>query len=178
MSCFRLVTIVLLGVAIAGQAADPPAIQTLTHKVTGLSCPERIEDLREAVKDHAEVQLISIDYARAEATFTYTPKVFSAERLRQLIASKGFGFKAPSTTPAEQLTLIEIPIYGLDCKGCSLGAYNAVIKIDGVEQANASFKESRVTVLIDPAKTNRAALEEALKKARVTLSPPEETKAP
>jgi copper chaperone CopZ len=178
MNLPRLLATLLFALVITGQADDGSVVQTLTHKVTGLCCPERVEDLRDAVKDQAEVKLVSIDYAHAEATFAYAPKVFSTERLRQLLGIKGFGFKAPSTTPADQLTRIEIPIFGLDCKGCSLGAYNAVIKVDGVEQANASFKEGHVTALIDPAKTNRSALEEALKKARVALAPPEEAKAP
>ena len=45
-----------------------------------------------------------------------------------------------------------------------LAAYEAVANIDGVEQATASFKDGRVTALIDPTKTDRAKLEDALKK--------------
>jgi copper chaperone CopZ len=60
-------------------------------------------------------------------------------------------------------------VLGLDCKGCCLGAYESIAKIEGVEQATASFKLGLVTALIDPAKTNRAALETALKQRNVTL---------
>jgi len=64
---------------------------------------------------------------------------------------------------------VNISIAGLDCTGCSYGAYLAVYKIDGVENATASFKEGAVTAWIDPNKTNRAALEEALTKRGVTV---------
>ena len=48
----------------------------------------------------------------------------------------------------------------------------AIYKIDGVEQATASFKAGLVTALINPEKTNRAALEEALKMKQVELKAP------
>ena len=79
------------------------------------------------------------------------------------------GIQPLCPTPREQLTRIEIPVVGLDCKACCLAAYEAIFKIDGVAQATASFKEGRITALIDPAKTDRAALEAALKKKNVKL---------
>jgi len=62
-----------------------------------------------------------------------------------------------------------IPAGGLDCKGCCLAAYEAGAGIDGVMQATASFKEGLVTALIDPTKTNRAKLEDALRAKGVQL---------
>ena len=53
---------------------------------------------------------------------------------------------------------VVIPAAGLDCKACCLAAYETISGIDGVEQATASFKEGRITALIDPLKTDRAKL--------------------
>jgi copper chaperone CopZ len=83
-----------------------------------------------------------------------------------------FGVRAVCTTPREKLKRIEIPVAGLDCKGCELAAYEAIFKIEGVEQATCSFKAGMMTALIDPEKTNKGALEEALKKRNVTLKTP------
>jgi len=66
--------------------------------------------------------------------------------------------------------IIEIPNKGLDCKAGSLAVYEILARIEGVEQATASFHDAVATVWIDPAKTNRPALEEALKKRHVTLT--------
>ena len=41
--------------------------------------------------------------------------------------------------------------------------------MDGVEQATASFKDGKVTALIDPARTSRDALVDALKKRQVNV---------
>ncbi len=71
--------------------------------------------------------------------------------------------------PREELEAIEIPVAGLDCKGCAFGAYKAVIEIEGVEQATASFKLGLIRAWIDPARTNRPALEDALRRRQVEV---------
>src|SRR5262249_16352927 len=80
-----------------------------------------------------------------------------------------FGVKPLRSVPKEKLVLIEIGVAGHDCKGCCLGAYESIYKLEGVEKATASFKEGRVTALIDPEKANRVRLEEALMKKGVRL---------
>ena len=118
----------------------------------------------------------------SEVTLQYDPaKLFTGakpeqhfERLDNLlrsVSSSTFGIAPLCTAPKDKLTRIEIPVVGLDCKACCLAAYEAIYKIDGVEQATASFKDGQVTALIDPQKTNRAALELALKSKNVELAP-------
>ena len=175
---FVLVVVILP----AAFAADtkPARPQEIKHRITGLCCREREDDLRVAVKAMPDVTLIGIDFENAEATFLYDPaRLFPQDRperyaevfdnLLKSASSHTFGVKPPSTVPKDKLTLIEIPVVGLDCKGCCLGTYNAIVRIEGVERATASFKEGCVTALIDPSKTNRSALEDALKRAGVTL---------
>lgn len=76
------------------------------------------------------------------------------------------------TTPRGKLTEVVIPVAGLDCKACCLAAYEAVAGIDGVVRATARFKDGRVTVTIDPAKTDRAKLEDALTKKGARVGRP------
>jgi len=169
---------VLLALLALAAAPEP---QTFKYRVTGLFNRDRENDLREAVKKMTDVAIVSIDFDVAEVTFSYDPaKLFQKgtkekdwlERfdgqLRQA-SSHTFGAKPLSETPKDKLTRVEIGVMGPDCKGWCLAAYEYVAKIDGVEQATASFKDGLVTALIDPAKTNRAALEDALKKRQVQL---------
>ncbi len=169
-----------LGVAFA-VAADPE-IQpdSVQHRITGLFSTDRENDLRTAVKKLPGITLLSIDFARGEATFAYDrAKVFGNGKPEQIIerfdnllrsaSSNTFGVKPLCATPKEKLTLVEIAVAGLDCKACALGAYEVISGIDGVAHATVSFKEGRLTALIDPDKTNRAALEDALKKHEVDV---------
>jgi hypothetical protein len=173
----------LLSVVLASTvfAADerPARPQEFRHRVTGLFQPDRVEDLGRIVAQLPEVKLVGVDFRSAEAIFRYDAARLGGgkpenalEHLDNLVrnASRStFGIKPLSSTPREKLTPVEIDVYGLDCKACALVAYEAVAKINGVEQATASFKEGRVTAWIDGTKTRRESLVEALKKAHVEI---------
>ncbi len=172
--------LILLLCALCASVIHQAAAEDFRHRVTGLFAPDRVDDFRQLVAQLPDMKLVSVDFATAEAVFSYDPAKLAPkarpgqviERLDTLVrqASRStFGVKPLSTTPRDQLTQIEIGVLGLDCKGCALAAYEAIAKLDGVEQATASFKEGRVTALIDPKKTDRAALEAALKAKRVEL---------
>lgn len=163
--------------------------QNSTHCIIGLFDPERKDDLRECVKTMPDVQLVKLDYDTAEATFRYdVAKVIAgynpkkpptdeaiARHLDELLrtASNGtFTLKPGATIPKDKLEAIAIKVGILDCRGCRYGAYLAIAKIEGVERANINAETHTLTAWIDAAKTNRAALEDALKKARVELPAP------
>jgi hypothetical protein len=187
-SKFKSMSLFLALCAAASVAADDKGAQPqpTRFRVIGMFSLERQDDLREAMKQLPGVKLASIDFPNAEVVITYDlaqlfpqarPKqVFTAgqivERLDGLLrpaSNHTFSLKLPSNTPKDKLTRIEIGVVGHDCKGCCLGAYEAVAKDDGVLQATVSFTEDRVIALIDPAKTTKAALEAALKKVQVQL---------
>ncbi|AWM40193.1 hypothetical protein C1280_26440 [Gemmata obscuriglobus] len=162
-----------------GQPAPKP--ERATFRVLGLFSPDRETDLREAFKAVADVTLVGVNFADAEVTVEFVPaKAFPgakpeqvAERLDQKLreASRNtFGAKPRRTVPRDKLKEVVIPAPVLDCKACCLAAYEAVAKIDGVEQATATFKDGgKVTALIDPTRTDRAKLEDALRGAGVPV---------
>ena len=152
----------------------------MTHRVTGLFAPEREADLRDVLQKLPDVKLVRVNLEHGEATFSYDPAVaFKDTKPEKIIerfdeklrsaSSSTFGVRPLSATPKEQLTSLEIPVAGLDCKACALTAYESVYKIPGVMQAIVSFKEGRVTALIDKTRTERAALIDALKKQNVAV---------
>jgi cation transport ATPase len=165
--------------SLASRAAD----QTVTHRITGVFSPEREADLRKALEKLPEITFVRFDFEHAEATFTYDPgKAFPGtkpaetvkrfdEQLRNA-SNHTLGVQPISSTSKDKLMRVEIPVAGLDCKACCLAAYEIIYKMEGVEQATASFKEGRISALIDPQKTERPALEQALKTRGVTLKNP------
>ncbi len=169
----------MLGLLLASDAR-PAEPTKLTVRITGMFSPDREKDLREVFAEWPEVKIASVEFDRAEVALTFdADKLFSKakpadviarldERVRNL-SNHTFGVKAVSSVPKDKLKRIEIPVAGLDCKACCLAAYEIVAKIDGVEQATASFKEGRITALIDADKTDKAKLEAALKRRGVTV---------
>jgi copper chaperone CopZ len=184
MRVFPMVLVLLcLSAPAWAEEKKTDAAKRIKHQITGLFAPEREQDLREVFATIPQVKLISIDFKNAEATLEYDPaKAFPnakpeevLQRLDNLVKSASyhtFGVKPLRTTPLEKLKLIEIPVAGLDCKACCLATYEAVARLDGVERATASFREGRVTALIDPQKTDREKLEAALKRLGVAFNAP------
>jgi hypothetical protein len=169
--------------------------QTSQYRIIGLFSPDRQKDLRDVMEDLPEMKLVSLDYDNALVTLRYDVKeifpefnpkkppldIQIEERLDKLLlkASDGtFGLKPLSSVPKEKQTKLDIDIGILDCKGCRYGAYLAVIKLPGVEQAVVRTDPSIVTAWIDPAKADRASLEAGLTKARVELKTKAPTTAP
>ncbi|MFM8273500.1 MAG: cation transporter [Gemmata sp.] len=166
--------------AAAQPAKVEPKPERVTYRLIGLFSPDREKDLRAAFEELPEFKLAAVSFDEAEVTVEFTPaKLFpnqKPERVTELVNEKlrgvtrgTFGVKPRRTVPRDKLEQVVFPVAGLDCKACCLAAYEAVAAIDGVEQATASFKEGRVTALIDPAKTSKEKLEEALKKKGVDL---------
>jgi hypothetical protein len=161
--------------------------QTTTVRIIGFSDESRVNDLREAIKTLPELQLVSIDETKATATLRYDPLVLIAkpkpkpeelapekiiERIDALIGkatTRTFTATALTGIPEEKLSKVEITVGVLDCKGCRYGAYIAIAKIDGLERATIKAGSKTLIAWIDSTKTNKAALEDALKKARVEL---------
>lgn len=161
-------------------AAPPAGPIEVKHQITGLFSKDREADLRATFDKIPELALVSVSFEQAEVVLRYDhQKLFKGvkpeeviKRLDNTVRSNShstFGIKPLREKPLDQLTLVEIDVVGLDCKGCCWAAYQAISRMDGVERATASFKEGKVTAHIDPAKTNREALEAALKQRQVTL---------
>lgn len=160
-----------------------PVAQLVRHQVTGLFSADRVADLEALMKQFPEIRLKQVDFAAAEAEFEYDPaKAFPGvkpekivERFDQILrqaSNSTFGVKPLRSLPLDKLKRVEIAVGGLDCKACSLGAYDAIYRLPGVETATASFKEGRVTALFDPEKIDRTELEMALKQRGVELKMP------
>lgn len=140
-------------------------------RLLGLFQPDRVADLQIVIDQMEGVDLVKVDFELAEATFEIEDDELAKQFEQRLRGESQGTFEALplSEIPPEKLEEVKIEIVGLDCKGCSYGAYVAIYKIEGVERATANFGDGTVVAWIDPEKTNRAALEDALTQRRVTL---------
>jgi copper chaperone CopZ len=177
-----LALLATVGAITAQETKEEPKPEKLTLSVRGLFAPDREEDLKEVFEELPEIKLLSVDYEKAQMTIEFTAKkAFPGAKPAQVVEQMDqklrnashhtFSVRPRSTTPREKLKWVVIPAKGLDCKGCCLAAYEAIATIEGVERATASFREGKITALIDPGKVDQAKLEEALRKKGVSLDP-------
>jgi copper chaperone CopZ len=163
--------------------ADEPAKDaphSVKYRITGLFSPDREADLRQVFTKLPDIKLVEVDFNNAEATLEYTPaKAFPnvkpadlIDRLDNAVKSAShqtFGVKPLSTVPHDKLETIEIRVRGLDCKACSLAAYEAINKLNGVEIATVNFREGRIVARVGPNKVTQAQIVEALKRMGVEV---------
>jgi copper chaperone CopZ len=167
-------------------------LPTIRVRIVGFCSPDRQQDLREAVMQIAGVELAAIDYEAAEAAFRYDEALLMGspppkqgrpseqiltrldERLRG-VSQGTFSARPLSSVPRDKQTQVEFQVGVLHCKGCRYGVYQVLAKIYGVERASVDSQTGQVLAWIDPAKTDRAALADALVKARVPLKSPPAT---
>ena len=159
----------LLLLACAVLTAADEAWPTVVMRVAGLCYPERAADLTAEIAERSDVRVVGVDYERGEAIFAYDAKRTKADDLKHLGGRSGFQLRPRSDIPVDQLARVDIPVAGLDCKGCALGTANVVERVDGVYRATVDYRAGLVSLRIDPAKTSRAALIDALKKGNVTV---------
>lgn len=165
---------------------EKPTEVRMQFRVTGLFQPDRKDDLIQQAQELDEVKLVSVDYETTIVTFAYDPKDPKSKRftnakpeqvlkhldnrLRQ-VSQSTFTLLPLSTLPKPKWQEVKIAVVGLDCKGCAFAAYTMVQRVEGVERAVVSFKDGFVLAWIDPEKTNREALETALRKGNVRVAP-------
>lgn len=165
-------------------AADaPPMPKPFTFRIFGMFAPEREAELKETAEKLMNVKLVSVDYAKAEATFEFDPaKAFPGAKPEQVEERLGnqlrdashstFQFKKKLEMPRESLQKIEIAVVGLDCKACSFAAYQAVMRLEGVEQCEVVFRQEKLTALVDGSKIDKAKIETRLKEMGLKIREP------
>jgi copper chaperone CopZ len=182
---------VLLAVAVVASAQQPkaePKVERITYRVVGLFSKDREKALRAGFDDLApDFKLISVNVDEAEIIVEFSPAKLwpgqNPERVAELVNDKvrqatshTLGVKPRREIPRDKLQTVTIAARGCNCPGCNLAAYEIVAGVEGVYQATSSFKDSRITALIDPTKTDQTKLEEALRKRGVDVGTPPEKK--
>ncbi len=173
-----LLASVLLALVPSGASAGETQVR---YRVIGLFQPDRVDALRKTMDDWSEARLVSVDYDSAAVTLAYDPvsppfKNATPEQVLERLDSSlrqhsngVFSLLPLSTLPRASWRKVEIRLEPLDCLGCSFGVYLAVSNLEGVQRATSNMKDGLLTVWIDPSKTDRETLEEALRKREVTL---------
>jgi hypothetical protein len=183
----HIIPAVLLAVSAVASAQPTkaePKVERITYRAIGLFSPEREKALRAGFDDLSpDFKLVSVNFNEAEITVEFSPAKLwpgqKPERVAELVNDKvrqatshTLGVKPRRDVPRDKLKTVTIQARGCNCAACNLAAYEIVAGVEGVYQATASFKDERISALIDPTKTDQVKLEDALRKRGVDVGPP------
>ena len=177
--CAALLSVVGLSL----QAADEKAIEPVDAKfrVLGFFDEEQVDFFKSTIAELEGIELVDVNYEKAEATLRLSDERFiqKGDLAKQVAgvntvlrpaARSVFIVMEPDLIPLTERSKITLPIAGLDCRGCSYGAYLCVNELEGVSRATADFGEGHVIVHYDPDKITPLDMEAALAKKSVTMN--------
>ena len=157
---------------------------TYRWRLTSLFQPDRVEEVRQSIESmNPEIKVLDIDYETSIATFRFdAQKLYpGANTEKNLVYQFGQTLRTHTRgvvealelpdTPLDKVQEVTIPIAGLDCRGCSYGAYLSVYKLPGVDYATANFRKGELYARIDSrTDTNEQTLREALLNKKIHLN--------
>lgn len=136
----------------AVQAADNPAIKTVTIPVEGMSCVACAARVKKTLKNMPGVQAVQLSLEHRNAQVTYVEGQQSPERLAAAINQ--LGYKAGTPTAAGN-KVVRIPIEGMMCESmCTPTIKKALSALDGVSKVEVTLKPGEARVEYVPAKVS------------------------
>ena len=158
---------------------------TVTVRIIGLSDASRANDFKEVIKKVPSVKLVRFDSDKASASLDFQPAtqdqksvpsgtVLPPDKVISLIdglvgdaSSHTFSVTAPTGVAEKNLSKLTYKVSINDCKGCRYAAYLAVAKLEGVDRASLDSSNNILVAWIDPTKTSKKAVGDALTDARI-----------
>jgi len=143
--------------------------------ITGMTCASCVRRVEKSLTKVAGVQEASVNLATEKAKVVYDPSMVTLDQLAGAVTKAGYGVsELPSEQPAATTTVIgTVPtdgelmfgVEGMTCASCVRRVEKALAKVDGVQEASVNLATEQARVLFDPARVERAQLEQAISRA-------------
>ncbi|MBL8236399.1 MAG: cadmium-translocating P-type ATPase [Bryobacterales bacterium] len=145
--------------AIKAAGYDVPAPPSaLTIHVQGMTCAACVGHVEKALKQVDGVSTAAVNLLANEARVTFNPAKTNENALKQAIKAAGYDVPAPPSA-------LTIHVQGMTCAACVGHVEKALRQVDGVSTAAVNLLANEARVTFNPAKTNEAALKQAIEQA-------------
>ena len=131
-----------------------------TLKIGGMSCAACAKAVEKTVSRIPGVESANVNFATEKLNIRYKDSVITMEAMKQAIKKAGF-------TAQDDIELREviIPIVGMSCAACAMGAQKKIGKLDGISDVMVNFATERAKVVYDPCKIRISHIREAIRQA-------------
>jgi len=130
----------------------------LTLPIEGMTCASCARTIESKLSHADGVHKANVSFPAESAEIDYAPARISQKELESVIEEAGYKVKRKKTT-------IDLKIAGMSCASCANTIEKALRKTPGVIKADVSFTSEEASVTVDPDKTDRDALVDAVKEA-------------
>lgn len=138
----------------------------VAFKVSGMDCPTCAGKVEAAVARFPGVTDVRVNFANQVLSFR-APGVETAA-LEAAVRKLGYGVEPISRPPTREL---RFHVAGMDCPSCADKVSTAVGRLSGSSDVTVNFSTQVLTLTIDPARLDAAAVESSVKKLGYGIEP-------
>ena len=128
-------------------------LETSTVSIIGMDCADCARTLQRALESTDGVTSAAVRFESGTAVISRDPEIVSDDKLARVVEQAGYRIAAANTSVCH----LTYDIKGMDCADCAKSAQAAVLKVQGVRQAEVRFETGVMVIEADPAniKTDR-----------------------
>ena len=159
----------LFAVAILFLVSLAPAVSAgegeTVIKVKGMMCSACEAKVKQALKSVKGVKSVEANFRTGEARVILASDKVDEEALQEAVKKAGFRVISIQPESREDKIVRTLKIKGMMCSSCENKVKEALLKVDGVESAQADYKTGEVRVSLSSGAVNVKKLESAVKAA-------------
>ncbi len=152
-------------------ADEPESAQSVTVRVTGMSCQSCANTIEKALHSVDGVSAAEVSFADHSARVTYDPARVGRVGIIDAIREAGYDVAEPGRE-------VRLKITDMSCQSCAQTIARALHRLDGVLRADVSFANDLAVVRYDPDEVALEDLREAVDSVGYTVSGTEEEAGP
>lgn len=144
----------------APTAEPTPKLTTVDLPIAGMDCASCAAHVEGAIKNLPGVADVRVLVSAERASVAFDPDRVTIDQLTAAVVRAGY--RVP---PEVTEQIVEIPIQGMDCAGCTRSVQQALTKLPGVQSAEVLLSVEKAVIRLDPAQVDHAAIRSAVESA-------------
>ncbi|MXP63345.1 cadmium-translocating P-type ATPase [Roseomonas sp. M0104] len=141
----------------------------VTWRVDGMDCASCVAKVEKAVSRLPGVREVSVNLMAERLRATLAPGVTTPEVLEQQVAA--LSFKATRLEAAQAPPPLAWHVEGMDCASCVAKVETAMKRLPGVSDVSVNLMAERLTLRLEPGRTDTAAIQRSLAALGYTAQP-------
>lgn len=118
-----------------------PVTVTAQLRIGGMTCASCVNSIERGLSTEQGIIAVQVSLLAESATITYTPSITNTDQMIEHIEDMGFdaSLTANDIASSNQLSKLQLQIFGMTCASCVNAIEREICKLDGVESVSVNL---------------------------------------
>lgn len=118
-----------------------PVTVTAQLRIGGMTCASCVNSIERGLSTEQGIIAVQVSLLAESATITYTPSITNTDQMIEHIEDMGFdaSLTANDITSSDQLSKLQLQIFGMTCASCVNAIEREICKLDGIESVSVNL---------------------------------------